>query len=95
MMKKHKNTLYFLVIIAIVTIPLFIFKNADFTGSDDKAVGMIQAIDKNYQPWFNGFTLFRSAEIISTFFAIQAAIGAGVLGYYIGYSRGEKKNNKS
>ena len=83
------------VIVALVSLPLVMFQHAEFTGTDDKAVSMVQGIDKNYKPWFEGVKLFDSPEIISTFFALQASIGASVLGYYIGYSRGKQQNKKA
>jgi len=51
-------------------------------------------MDKNYKPWFEGVKLFDSPEISSTLFALQAAIGASILGYYIGFSRGKQQNKK-
>ena len=84
-----------IVIVALVSLPLVMFQYAQFTGTDDKAVSMVQGIDKNYKPWFEGVKLFDSPEIISTFFALQAAIGASVLGYYIGFSRGKQQNKKA
>lgn len=80
------------VVLALVALPLVIAPNAEFTGTDDNAVTVIQTIDNSYLPWFNGVQLFDSSEITSMFFALQAAIGAGVLGYYIGYSRGKLTN---
>ena len=59
-----------IVIVARVSLPLVMFQHAEFTGTDDKAVSMVQGIDKNYKPWFEGVKLFDSPEIISTFFAL-------------------------
>jgi cobalt/nickel transport protein len=92
MKKPYQYLLIAFVIVSLVIIPLIIFKNTAFSGTDDKAVTAIQNIDKNYHPWFRGVKLFQSQEIISTFFALQAAIGAGILGYYAGYSRGKRAN---
>ena len=35
-----------------------------------------------------------SGEIESLLFALQAAIGAGFIGYFIGYTRGKSKQKK-
>lgn len=83
-----------IVIVSLVSLPLVMFQHAGFAGTDDKAVSMVQGIDKNYKPWFEGVKLFDSPEISSTLFALQAAIGASVLGYYIGYSKGKRISNK-
>ena len=91
MKKSYAYGLIALVVFALVVIPLIVFQNAEFVGTDDQAVAAIQHIDVHYQPWFEGLQWVQSSEIISTLFALQAAIGAGVLGYYIGYSRGKQK----
>lgn len=95
MTKAYRYALVALVVVALAVVPLTAYNDSEFGGTDDKAVTIIQNIDNSYRPWFNGFHLFKSDEITSTFFAVQAAIGAGVLGYYIGYSRGKqtKKGN--
>jgi cobalt/nickel transport protein len=90
MTKAYRYVLVAMVVVALTVVPLTIYNDADFGGTDDKAITVIQNIDNSYRPWFSGFHLFESEEITSTFFAIQAAIGAGVLGYYIGYSRGKQ-----
>lgn len=90
----RKYGLTIIVIIVLMSLPLVVFQHAEFAGTDDKAVSMVQCIDKNYKPWFEGVKLFESPEIISTFFALQAALGAGVLGYYIGYSKGKRISDK-
>jgi cobalt/nickel transport protein len=94
MNKRYRYLLMAFVIIVLVLIPIVMYKNVEFTGTDDKAVTAIQSIDKNYHPWFDGVKIFRSKELISTFFSLQAALGAGVLGYYIGYSRGKRTNER-
>ncbi len=64
-----------------------------FKGSDSQAEGVIQAIAPDYKPWFQSILKPSSSEIESLLFALQAAVGAGFIGYYIGYSRGRAKQN--
>jgi cobalt/nickel transport protein len=90
MKKAYRYVLVVLVIVALAVLPLLIYSDGEFGGTDDQAVAVIQNIDNNYRPWFKGFHFYESTEISSTIFALQAAIGAGVLGYYIGYSRGKQ-----
>jgi len=80
-----------LVVIALVVIPLVMHTNSAFTGTDDNAVGLVQELNPNYLPWHKSVLPPFSAEISSMLFALQAAIGAGALGYGIGYIRGRKK----
>ena len=62
-----------------------------FTGSDDKAQQAITEIAPNYQPWFSPILEPASEEIASLLFALQAALGAGVIGYWLGAAREREK----
>lgn len=57
-----------------------------FGGSDDRAQQAIGAIAPHYAPWFAPVFVPASGEIASLLFALQAAIGAGVIGYWLGLS---------
>ena len=57
-----------------------------FGGSDDRAQQAIGTIAPGYRPWFTPMFTPASAEIASLLFALQAAIGAGVIGYWLGLS---------
>lgn len=65
-----------------------------FGGSDDKAKEMISQINPDYQPWFSPLIEPASGEIASMLFALQAAIGAGFIGYYLGVSRAREMAKK-
>lgn len=90
-----KNLLLALIVLLLAVIPLLINKNAEFGGADDKAKAAINQIDKNYKPWFTPIWTPPSGEIASLLFSLQAAIGAGFIGYYLGYAKGKKAINKS
>jgi cobalt/nickel transport protein len=86
MMKR--NLLLLLAVVALVVGPLMYHGDkASFTGSDDQAEEMITKIDPTYQPWFSPIWEPPSGEIESLLFALQAALGAGLLGYYFGRRR--------
>ncbi|MCU6497865.1 energy-coupling factor ABC transporter substrate-binding protein [Rugamonas sp. A1-17] len=59
---------------------------AIFTGADNRAQQAIGAIAPGYKPWFTPVFEPASDEIASLLFALQAAIGAGVIGYWLGTS---------
>jgi cobalt/nickel transport protein len=59
-----------------------------FSGADDQAGKLIGQIAPKYEPWFKPLWEPPSSEIASLLFALQAALGAGVLFYYLGYVRG-------
>ena len=63
----------------------------DFKGSDDKATELITHHNPDYHPWMTPVWTPPSDEIASLLFALQAGIGAGVLGYIIGYRRGRQQ----
>lgn len=86
-----KNLILIAIVIGLGVVPLFITKNAEFIGTDDKAKKAISQIDANYKPWFSPIWKPPSAQVESLLFALQAAIGAGIVGYGIGYLRGKAK----
>lgn len=90
-----KNLILALIVVLLAVAPLFIRKNAEFGGADDKAKEAISQIDTKYKPWFSSIWTPPSGEIASLLFALQAAIGAGFIGYYFGYAKGKKNIPKS
>ena len=93
-MRRYQNILLIIAVVVLAAFPLVYVQHpapaADgenveiFGGSDDAAKDMIGEIDPNYKPWFQSIIEPASGEIASMLFALQAAIGAGVIGYYIG-----------
>lgn len=90
-----KNLILGLIVVLLAVAPLFLRKNAEFGGADDKAKEAISQIDTNYKPWFSSIWTPPSGEIASLLFALQAALGAGFIGYYFGYAKGKKTIDKS
>jgi cobalt/nickel transport protein len=89
MMKKNLMLITVVVILAIL--PLFIQQGAEFGGADGEAEEAIGKIDSSYEPWFSSIWEPPSGEIESLLFVLQAAIGAGFIGYFIGYTRGKNR----
>ncbi len=69
-------------------------EGAEFAGSDGQAMAAVATIQPDYQPWF-GLIWEPPAEIASGLFALQAALGAGVLGYYLGFKRGQAQGRRN
>ena len=87
------NVILLLLVVFITIIPFFVAKNGEFGGSDDQAEEAITQIDENYEPWFSPLFEPASGEIESLLFALQAAIGAIIIGYFFGYWRGQGKED--
>ena len=86
-----KNILLLMLVVILAVLPFFITKKGDFGGSDDKAKSAITVLNPNYKPWFKPLWTPPSPEIESLLFALQASIGAGFIGYYIGLVKGKKQ----
>lgn len=98
--KRAQNILLILGVIVLALLPLWIVERpaagpdgevAIFGGADDQAKNLIGEINPEYQPWFESLIEPASGEIASMLFALQAAIGAGFIGYYIGVGRTREK----
>jgi cobalt/nickel transport protein len=92
---------YYILILALVVIiaaaPLVMYNGLGeeqgfFKGSDDAASKSIE--ETGYQPWFKSIWEPPSAEVESLIFALQAAIGAVILGFILGYYTGKSKERK-
>ncbi|MGA8943812.1 MAG: energy-coupling factor ABC transporter substrate-binding protein [Thermoactinomyces sp.] len=96
---KKKNVITSAILVAIViglaVMPLFTVKDAEFGGTDGEAEKAVTEINSSYQPWFSPLFEPKSGEIESLLFSLQAAIGAGVIGYGLGYMRGRKKKEET
>lgn len=104
-MKRHVNLILLVAVVLLAVIPLWIVErpapaaNGEraeiFAGSDDQARNAISQIAPDYRPWFEPLLEPASGEIASLLFALQAAIGAGFIGYYLGVSRTREKMRRA
>jgi cobalt/nickel transport protein len=93
---KARTVLVWLAIVALTVLPLWLVSappanpggeaSALFAGADDRAQRAIGDIAPGYKPWFAPVFEPASDEIASLLFALQAAIGAGVIGFWLGLS---------
>ena len=95
----NRSTLILLGIVCIIIFiaPLAMYNghgedDGYFGGSDDQAG---QAVEKTgFQPWYSSIWEPPSGEIESLIFALQAAIGAIIIGYFFGLWRGQSKKEE-
>lgn len=90
----RKSALLLVLVVALAVIPLIMSSGAEFSGSDDQAEGAITELNPSYVPWFSSVWEPPSGEIESLLFALQAALGAGFVAYYIGLKRGIAKGKE-
>lgn len=86
-MKKviwKKNLLLVVLVVILAVVPLYLCKDAEFGGADGEAEGVIAELAPDYEPWFEPFVEPASGEIESLLFALQAAIGSGIVFFVLG-----------
>ena len=71
--------------------PLVLVRDSEFGGADGKATEAIAEVQPEYKPWFKPLIEPPGTETESFLFALQAAIGAGTIGYVIGLYRGRSQ----
>lgn len=94
---RLKTALLWLAVVALTVVPLVWVGHGPvdeqgtagelFQGADSRAQDAITRIAPDYKPWFSPVMEPSSNEIASLLFALQAALGAGVIGYWLGVSK--------
>lgn len=101
MKKDAKVTIVLLVLVlAIIIIPLFALKGAEFGGSDDAGSQKVEELTGEYEPWFT--PVFETAlggelpgEVESLLFCVQTGIGVGIIAFVMGRFVERKKHENS
>ncbi len=92
---KVVTTLMIAIVVLLVVFPLAFNSGAEFSGSDDAASELVSEMNQDAKPWFQPVWTPPGSEIESMLFALQAAAGAGVIGYYFGLKKGEQRRDGS
>lgn len=91
---KKKNNIFLVLGLLVLALfiafaPLFLLKNAEFSGADDKGNTLIETTDPDYEPWavpvlevILGGEL--PGEIESMLFCVQTGIGVGIIAFIMG-----------
>lgn len=92
---RRSTWLMILAVLALAVVPLFIHapvkEGEAFTGADGQAEALIARLRPGYAAWFPSLCEPPSGEIESLLFSLQAALGAGVIGFYFGRARGRRE----
>ena len=91
--KKYHSWLLVLGVIVLAVAPL-LFVKGEFAGADGQAEKAITELHPQYKPWFNSLVELPSGEVESLLFAVQAGLGAGVIGYVIGLYKGRSEQRQ-
>ncbi len=86
--------LLLLLVVALAVVPLLLHPGSEFGGADDAVGGVIEDIRPGLQPWFSPIWEPPGGETESLLFALQAAIGAGLIGYFFGLKHGERRASR-
>ena len=87
---SSKRTLWLLAgTVALVVVPLLM--GGEFGGADGQAAELSEATVPGFAPWADPLWEPPSGEVESLFFALQAALGAFVVGLVIGRRQGATK----
>lgn len=78
-------------LVAVVVLSFVLAPENEFPGADAQATDTVAQVDPDYEPWFSHIFSPGSGEIESGLFALQAAIGGGIIGYVFGALRTRRK----
>ena len=93
-MKRSQYYLLGLLTVAIILVSAILLNpNSDFSGTDDGGGDVIGDVDPDYQPWFQSIWE-PSGELQTLFFTLQAAIGALIIGYFLGSNKVRKERRE-
>lgn len=88
-MIRHRSMWLIAAAVALMILPFMLpILEGSFQGADNQAMAVIAQSRPGYQPWFQPLWTPPSSEVESMLFAIQAALGAGFVGYVIGRRHG-------
>lgn len=83
------------IVIVIAIVPLLLIRDSEFGGADAAAEEAIAEVAPDYEPWFTPLFEPPGGETESLLFAVQAAIGAGLIGYFFGLKHGQRQTRAS
>ena len=80
----QKNLILIGLVILLAAFPLWYCRGVEFGGADGMAGELIEETNPDYEPWFQPIFEPASGEVESLLFALQAAIGSGVVCFVLG-----------
>ena len=90
----QKNLILIVLVVLLAALPLWLLPNAEFGGADGQAEEVILETNPDYEPWFQPIFEPASGEVESLLFALQAAIGSGIVCFVLGRVTAKKPEDK-
>lgn len=94
-MSKKATVCLIVLIMILAAAPLVLRAGSEFGGADMQAEAVVKQIDPGYTSWAKPLIQLPSGEVESLLFALQAALGAGFIGYYLGKTKSTKNAKKT
>ena len=94
LVSNRTNLILAICVVLLVVLPLAFVKGS-FGGSDDQGSAAVASSVKNFKPWAHPLWTPPSPEIESLLFALQASLGAGVIGYVLGRAHGAARGREA
>jgi cobalt/nickel transport protein len=89
---RRNNGLLIALLLAVLVLtaaPLALHSGSEFNGTDEQAQKAIEDAHPDVKPWFTSIVTWPGGEVQTLLFSVEAALGAGAIGYYFGLKRGE------
>ena len=80
----QKNAILIGLVVLLTAFPLWYCRDAEFGGADGMAGELVEESDPDFEPWFQPILEPASGEVESMLFALQAAVGSGVVCFVLG-----------
>ena len=90
----QKNLILIGLVILLAAFPLWYCRDAEFGGADGMAGELIEESNPDYEPWFQPIFEPASGEVESLLFALQAAIGSGIVCFVLGRVTAKKPEDQ-
>ena len=90
----QKNLILIGIVIILAAFPLWYLRDAEFGGADGMADELITETNPDYEPWFEPILEPASGEVESLLFALQAAVGSGIVCFVLGRMTAKKPEEK-
>lgn len=80
----QKNAILIGLVVLLTAFPLWYCRDAEFGGADGMAGELVEESDPDFEPWFQPILEPASGEVESMLFALQAAVGSGMVCFVLG-----------